>query len=387
MKKKRDMSKFFQISERDQKLLWLLGAIIIVFLSVYLGTFRIDDKTDQYSAELVTAQKRQRDLADKNQNRQKYIDDTTIYNNKYTSILSSYDNGTSQDASLAFLHNIERITGTWIKSTTFSTVSPIYTFGKNHTAENGTTINNPTDMVGYKTTLTLAYEAEYDQWKSLVTYINNYYSKNTIDTISMSYNEITGVVSGTMTLSTYCITGSGRSFQHPSTDTQFGTKNIFKSSVFKPTALTKADDNGSYILSDYDYYVLLNASTSDMDSCMIGKKDDNDGTSVLSANANEQQEITIHFAGEDGSYTAAYSIGSQTYPAEGLNNGKAFIPGNSLDLLIMSSNKLSATDKSGAKITLVNDSDMNLNVKVCNDDNTDPRVTFAGKTGAVTIYE
>ena len=65
----------------------------------------------------------------------------------------------------------------------------------------------------------------------------------------MAYNSETDVVSGTMTLSTYCITGSNRTFTPPTVDVTNGTDNIFFSKVFFPTIIGKDDTEGTYTIS------------------------------------------------------------------------------------------------------------------------------------------
>lgn len=386
MKNKLDLSKGLQISERDKIILWIAGAFLLVFLSYFFGCDKIVNKTQIYEQQLITEKAKQKDLAEKNANRQKYETDTNEYTNKFHSILSGYDNGTSQDSMLVFLSNLETITGGWIKSTTFSSLSPIYTFGQNSSSNPGGGKGYTTDMTGYKNTLTMAYEADYDDLKSVVSYINNYYSKNSIDSVTMSYNDVTGAVSGTIAVSNYCITGSDRIFEYPKIDKQIGTNNLFKSLTFK-AASTRLDDNGSYILSNYDYYMMVNPSGSDNNSCMIGRKGDEDGDSILATNFNEMQKVSIKFSGSDGQYSASYKIGDKAYPAINYSQGVEFDPGDSMDMLIMSSSRLSDNDKSSVSITVENDSDMNLHIKVCNDDVDKPRVQFEDKEGAVSIYE
>ena len=385
------MNKFnldLKISEKDKKLLLILLAFVILTCAYYLGYKNLTDLTQKYNQEASTLKKKQTDLVQKNSNREKFISDTNNYKNTYNLIFSNYSNGTSQDASLAFISKLEMITGSWIKSTTLSDTSMIYTFGNDNSTNpsaSGLKVYS-TDMQGYKTTLTLTYEAKYDQWKNLIKFVNNYYSKNSIDSIAMSYNAVTGLVSGTMTLSTYAITGSQRPFTAPKIDSSTGTDNIFSSNAFDSSKSDLIDENGEYILSEYDYFILLNASTSDVDSCIIGKKDDASRESIISANSNTTEGVTVRVAGSVGNYTIQYKIGNTTYPAANYNNGVSFTPGNTLDLLIMSSSRVSNSDLSTIKLNIVNDSDMTLNVKVCNDDSKNPRVKYEGKAGSVNIY-
>lgn len=375
-----------EISSRDKMLLWVLASFLIVICAYFFGYTKLVERVDSTASQLSKARSINAELRQKNANKDTYLADTVNNKNQFNTIISGYANGTSQDASLIFLRNIEKITGGWIKSTTFSTTVPIYTFGavasSNPNAASGQAYS--TDLVGYKTTLTLAYEAEYSDWKSLITYINNYYSKNTIDNISMAYNEETNVVSGTMTISTFCITGNERKFEVPGVSVESGTSNIFNSSTFVPSNINVKDTEGNYILADYDYYMNLNAATSDMGAVIIGRRDDTEGTSLLKSADNEVKQVTLRFTGSDGNYKAYYSIGNAKYPAD--NTGESFIPGDSLDVLILSSKRLSSDDKSGVEITVINETDMDVNIKVSDDDTSNPRVVFKQNQGIVNTY-
>lgn len=378
-----------KLSNRDKMLIWIVASVAIILLAYFFGYKKIMEQVDIYQARLSKAQSRYRELYDKNQNKEQYVKDTLMYKSRYNSILSGYENGASQDNSLMFLRDLEKTTGSWIKSTSFATTSPIHTFGaisSTNPSMSGTKAYT-SDMTGYKTTLTLSYDAQYNDFKNLIAYINNYYSKNTIDSISMAYDSNEDIVSGTMTVSTYCITGSNRSFTTPKIDLPVGTKNIFFSSTFFPTIIAKNDTEGAYILSDYDYYLLLNAPSSDMSACVMGQKGDLTGDSILSSNENTVQQVVIKVWGSNGNYKITYKIGNQNYPALNPGGGVSFTAGDTLDILIMSSARMTTADKSGANISIVNDTDMDLNVKVVDDDATLPRVNITESTGIVNVYK
>lgn len=387
MKEKGKFNLDLSISARDKILLWLLASVVVIVAAYYLGYNRLTASVNAYEQQLSAAQAKNRQLVQMNADKKRYLDETEDYKKQFNAILAGYDASVKQDASLMYLNSIEQITGAWIKSTTFSSLSPIYTFGRVSSSNPGTSGSSAykTDMQGYKRTVTLSYEATYKQWKDLVSFLNNYYSKNTIDNISMSYNAENQTVTGTMTLSTYSIVGSSRLFNKLEYSAPVGTDNIFSSSSFEPALRQPSDDDGSYILSDYDYYLLVNAPASDMDSCIVGKKGD-DGSSILSVNENAAQEVTVRFAGAGGNYTVSYAVNGKTYPATGYEAGQSFIPGSTLDFLIISSDRMQSEDKNSVNVTFVNETDMDLNVKISNDDAYNPRVSIKGTTGIVNVY-
>ena len=65
----------------------------------------------------------------------------------------------------------------------------------------------------------------------------------------------------------------------------------------------------------------------------------------------------------------------------------AFEPGNTLDMLIMSSPRIDSSDTGNINLSVTNDTDMPLNIKICNDDTKSSRVKITNRTGDITIYQ
>lgn len=367
-----------EVSERDKKLLLLLMSVLIIVMAYVFGYQKFTDKTSEYEKELKTLKQKEEDLIEKNENIDEYIEDTEKYMTAYNSIISQYGNEVTQPAVIEFLNRAERITGAWIKSTSFTGTTSVYSFG-NLTSSNpeleGVTAYR-TDMTAYKTSLTLSYEAEYDKWKELIEFINNYYSKNTIESMSMSYSNITDTVSGTITLSLYSLLDSSDVIKEPEFDIDTGSDNIFYSDKFAD--LTDEGD-GEYILADYDYYMLLNPAASSVDTCIIGANDDKNNASVLSAKSVEVSKAKFTFTGKEGSYTVTYSV-------DGNEKKYEISSGATLDMLIMSSARLAYDDLTGVELSVVNNTDKTLSIKVANDDKEKPRVDVKSLEGDIVLY-
>jgi hypothetical protein len=219
-KKKLNMNLSMNISERDKKLLMILLSVGILAAAYLLGFQKMNDQIDTYEKQITSLQKQQSDLIKKNDNKATYLADTEKYKAEFTSITSGYFTGITQTQSIDFLNRIETVTGAWVKSVSFAQPTSIYTFGG--------AAGYATDMAGYKTTLTLTYSGTYEQWKSFISFVNDYYNKCTIDNIGMSYEEGSGLVNGTMTLSLYSITSKDRTYTEPEFNVNTGTDNIFQ---------------------------------------------------------------------------------------------------------------------------------------------------------------
>lgn len=375
-----NQKNFFEISHRDKKLLLILFSVLILALSYMLGYNKLSEEAQKYDREVIARKAVETELVGKEDNIDVYVANTEENINEYNGIIGRYGNGIYQTSTFEFLNVMERITGAWVKSVSFTGTTPIYTFGQiessNPTSTSG--IGYPTGLMGYKTSITLAYEAEYSQWKDFIKAVNNYYSKNTIENITMSYSDITGEVSGTITLGMYSVIDKNLVYPQPEFDVETGSENIFASDSVAST--NTGNTTGEYIISNYDYYILLNSSASSVDACIIGKKDDAEQKTVISDNSNEVQNIVMTITGSDGKYGVKYSMGSKEYASEDLELG------NTLDLLIMSSHRLSDEDKAGINLTINNQSDKEFNVKIYNDDEEESRITFKDNTGSIVIY-
>ena len=211
-----------KISERDKKLLVVVLAVLIMALAYFFGFQNLSDQVDTLSTKKTTLETTQRDLKEKNNNKQ-----------KYDNLLDRYAAGSTQPNSIDFFNKTESVTGTWVRSLSLSPTTVLYKFGQIASSNVNGKSNYTSNLTGYKSTINIAYESDYSQWKNFIKYVNTYADKSTIDALSASYNEATGVVTGTASISLYSIEGGKRDYKEPSFDVKTGTGNIF--STVTPT--------------------------------------------------------------------------------------------------------------------------------------------------------
>ncbi len=85
-----------------------------------------------------------------------------------------------------------------------------------------------TTGIGYCTMVALKYSAEYEAFKDLIYYIQNFDDRTTVPTVTMSYDSAEGMVSGTISIKMYYLTGTGKSYSDPVLEYQdMGVSNIF----------------------------------------------------------------------------------------------------------------------------------------------------------------
>lgn len=373
------------ISERDKMLLCVVASALLVFLAYYFGYRNYTNKTEALNSEIATLQSKYDDLQAKQANVKQYKIDITAFEDEYERIMSKYDSGFSQKATLLFTGALESELDVWIRSVGMPDATSIYTFG-NITSTNPSNSGSrvySTDMVAYKKSFTYSYECSYSEFKEFLDYILNYDTRYTIDSVSCSYNEEDDIISGTISICQYAITGSERPYYEPEIDSiTLGTENIFVSEENPDKYVEENED--FEIMNTYDLALSLNSAASDLSSVVIGRR--NLISSQISDNANDVTEVVLNIDGSEGLYTISYTIGENSYPAENPAEGVVFTPGRKLDLIVFSSKREGNNDKAGVKLIVNNNSDMTLNIKILNDDEVSPRFNIEVNEGRVKYY-
>ena len=219
-----------KVSERDKKLLIVVMAVLIMALAYFFGYSNLSALVDELSTKKTSLETTKRDLKEKNNNKQKYINDTDKLSKACTVLIDKYDSTTSQPNAIEFFNKTEDVTGVWVKSLSLSPATVLYKFGQIASSNVNGTSSYTSNLVGYKSSINISYEGDYSQWKNFVKYINTYASKSTIDSLTATYNDSTGVVSGTASISLYAIQGGDRKATEPKFDVKTGTDNIFSGS-------------------------------------------------------------------------------------------------------------------------------------------------------------
>lgn len=379
-----------KISDRDVKLLYVFLAIAIIACAYFFGFRKLTAANESLDKEISELKTRHTTLRTMEANAKKYSDDTVIYNNNYDKIIAKFDSGYSQEYSILFIKELEDKVDTWLSQAGLAQTDNVYNFGQikstNPSSESGVSVYS-SDYKGYKTVLTLTYQASYDNFKNLIEYINNYKYKCTIDSMSMSYNAESDVVSGSLVVSQYAITGKDRVFNNVNINGILsGTGNIFASDIFGGGEI--ADNiNGDKIMSDYDFYISLQPADAVASGITVNQKGDLTGANAIFSEENERQEFYLRFFEEEGVYYAQYSVGEQQFPAAEFENGSMFLPGEYLSFMVLSSQRTGDDDMVAVDATIINDTDMTLNIKIANEDKSNPRFVVKSTSGDVVVYE
>jgi hypothetical protein len=232
---------------------------------------------------------------------------------------------------------------------------------------------------------TVAYNGTYEGLKSYLDYIANYKYRMAISSMSIMYDvEADSPIeecTGSITLNAYSISGPEREADVPNVSVNEGKDNIFTGNIGASnggSAVSYDSDDGAGIVSSHNLVVLLNNANNDTSSGIIVASSESDEGTYVTSSANSVQGLTIDITEEEGKKYVTYSIGADSKKAEILSSD--------LTIYVKSSARVDAEDKNGVDVTVNNNTDIGVYVKVADDDSSSPRFNVKSKTGTVKVY-
>ncbi|MGN0514691.1 MAG: hypothetical protein ACI4GD_10460 [Lachnospiraceae bacterium] len=362
-----------EISEKDKQIIYILAAIAILAAAFFFGFRNLSNQKNNYKAQAQEYNNEYAELIELQKNRDEYIAQTAQFLEDREAILNKYEKGYNQENMIKTLSDIETNDKIWFSSLKFNESEDAYEF----TSEPG--------LVGVGNETVIEFEGTYEAFKNMLASLLNINSKTIIKSLEVSTDDLEDLLAGELTIAHYSLLDATTTEPVVDLPMDTGVANIFNSAYVRSNNLTNANA-GSYILTDYDACLLINPDNSSLDAVIIGTTNDAKAKDSLSSDKNEATDVTIIFGGKNGKYTIAYKIGDTTYPAKNFEKGVTFKPGDSMDLLVVSSVRNGKNDKVSVNATLINNSDMKVGVLVTGDDTTSPRFNAVNREGDITIY-
>ena len=270
--------KKIEVSDSEKRLLFLLLALILIAGAYFLVFQRYTAKAaameETNDADRIEVQK----LESMAEREDKVRQETDELNRHIEEIIAKYPADVTTEKAIAIVKDMEESTGIRITQANFLMDNPVMNLSNyaqsaegvptdassENTDGTGNTDNlentdgaNPTDgtentdtggsaesaevikddIVGYYAALTMNYEASYDDFKKMVAYIKTFEDRMTITAAMSSYDKETGLLSGTLTVNMYYLTGTGKEYEAPQVDGgNKGVNNLFGSGRTKKQA-------------------------------------------------------------------------------------------------------------------------------------------------------
>lgn len=237
--------------------------------------------------------------------------------------------------------------------------------------------------------VSLNFKGSYKNVVDFVKSLENYSKHIAMVSINLSQSSETEIA-GTSVLEFFAIpkiTDEDKDYLKWDLQNPYGKENIFDGTVgiTPPQTVEEINTVGK---PKYDFVMSLKPQSSDIPTIILGRANDKERKTYVYADSNKVEDIEIVIEKENEKYYYKYKTSRDSYPINFNEEKVEFNPGSSeIYFNIISSLRLSAEDKSGAKIKLINKADKKIVVSVEGEDTTSPRVRIEGEGGNIEVKQ
>ena len=239
-----------KVKKSEIQLLIAVIGVLIAVCTYFLVYSSFNEKSDALEAQNVTLSSQVATLEILDQRKADYIEAT----GKMQSYITNFENRFPADIlpedSIMMVKTLEDYTRTEVANIAFGSEAEVVytpaadaatttadaTAAADTTAAAATTATSPVSTDGtayadthmYEVPLSISISCTYDDFKGLVRYIYNQQERESIQGVSISYNETDGMLTGNMTMNTYYLLGTDKVYSSPYIpDMQMGVDTIF----------------------------------------------------------------------------------------------------------------------------------------------------------------
>lgn len=227
----------------------------------------------------------------------------------------------------------------------------------------------------------LTFQGEYSALNKFLNTIQESEKRIVVNNISITQKTLTEV-SGSMSIEFYAVP---KLTDEIDTYLDWTLNNVYGKEVpFSTDAASGNITSESKVTTDF--IVSIKPETSVIPTVIIGKSNDIIKTSYAYANSNSEEVVEIVLSKDGNKYYYKYKTANDIYPTNYAGLGQEFIPvSDNITLDIISETRTSNDDKAALRLSIVNNTDKLVDVKISGDDSTDPRVTVEGDGSKIKV--
>lgn len=225
-----------KVKKSEIQLLIAVIGILIAVCTYFLVYTKYNDLADTLESENISLTSQVNTLEVLDQKKEEYIAATEKARNYITSFENRYAADILPEDSIMMVKSLEEATRTEVASIAFGTDSEVvYAAATTDTAADAaaaadaalstdtTAVSGPVSTEGttyadthmYEVPLSISIECTYSDFKGLVRYIYNLQERKSVHSVSLGYNAENGMLSGSMNLSSYYLTGTDKTYSEP----------------------------------------------------------------------------------------------------------------------------------------------------------------------------
>ncbi len=249
-----------------------------------------------------------------------------------------------------------------------------------------------------KMTVTIDFEGTYAELMNFIYELENYSKKIIINEIKINSNYEENILQGNIALDFFAIKKLhtiDEEYGKWDYDNEYGRENPFhtytgyqSSKGFSSNTIDNinTNNNGNKNVLKEDFIMTVKPITADIPTIIIGNAKDREMKTYVYADNEKYEKVTFEIFEENNKYFYRYKTEKDSYPQDYENDRSSFKPdGNEVNLIISSYPRNGIDDKNGADLTLINNTDLKLNVSIEREDPKEERVRVQHKEGVVII--
>lgn len=197
-----------KISDSEMKLILLLLALLLLAAAYFLGYRRSVNAAVALEEQNKTDQETVNRLEDMKIRRPQVEASTENLKQAIQDIIAKYPADLTTEKAIAIVQDIELYSPVLISSISFRMDNLLMNFTR-------TSQEVPTPPTGYSATLGLNYSTTYEGFKNMMRYIAAREDRMTVPAVSVTYDPVTDLVSGTITFNMFYLWNTGKEYVPP----------------------------------------------------------------------------------------------------------------------------------------------------------------------------
>jgi len=355
------------MSNRDKRLLGILG-IAIIGLILYYAVYRpVTLKKQAIEDELVTIEERVATLRVEYDKMPFYLEETEVAETRISEIQEALPAELTQERAFKLLFDIEKA----FSEVNFGSV----TFSNVETLAYSNELNDETTEMAIRQNVVSNLDLSYTDLKAFLRYIGNYEDRTVLTNLSMNLLEEENKIATTLVMNMYGLVGANREIEPVIFDTvPKGKTQPFDSPNLRitPETVTNRATDGTG-----DLFITLKPTRADGYAQIIGRTNDPGQGSYVTGDGNNVVQANLRIFVENGNYYATYVMNGMT------KSRQAFDVGQALVLDLYASDRVDANDLVGMNLTIVNQTQLPLYINKIEEDPTKPRLNIVSTEGTV----
>lgn len=225
-----------KVKKSEIQLLIAVIGVLIAVCTYFLVYSSFNEKSDALEAQNVTLSSQVATLEALDQRKADYIEATEKMQSYITNFENRFPADILPEDSIMMVKTLEDYTRTEVANIAFGSEAEVVytpaadaaTTTADATAATDAAADAAADTHMYEVPLSISISCTYDDFKGLVRYIYNQQERESIQGVSISYNETDGMLTGNMTMNTYYLLGTDKVYSSPYIpDMQMGVDTIF----------------------------------------------------------------------------------------------------------------------------------------------------------------